>query len=41
MLPTGLADQNHVLWWSDDEIELLAGTSAHDEACGLRAEADS
>ena len=39
MLPTGLDEQNHVLWWADDEIALLAGTSAYDEAVSLRAEA--
>ena len=31
MLPTCRDEQNHVLWWSDDEVSLLAGTSAHDE----------
>ena len=40
MLPSSLATQNSVLWWTDDEVALLAGTSAHDEAISLRAEAD-
>ena len=41
MLPTSLEEQNHVLWWSEDEIALLRGTSAFDEVVSLRAEADA
>lgn len=41
MLPTCLREQNHVLWWSDEEVALLAGTCAYDEAVSLRAEADA
>lgn len=40
MLPASLNDQNHVLWWTEDEIALLDGTAAYDEALSLRAEAE-
>ena len=33
-------DEPHILWWSDREIALLAGTSAHDEATQIRDQAD-
>lgn len=39
MLPSR-DDHSNVLWWSDDELALLAGTSAHGEA-RLIAEADA
>ena len=32
-------DASHVLWWSDAEVALLDGSSAHAEACELRAQA--
>ena len=33
-------DETHVLWWTSTEMALLLGTSAHEEATELRAEAD-
>ena len=33
-------EEPHILWWSDREMALLAGTSAHDEAAQIRDEAD-
>ena len=39
MLPS--RDDHSYIWWSDDELALLAGTSAHGEALSLIAEADA
>ena len=33
--------QNHVLWWSDEEVELLRGTAAYAECASLRAECEA
>ena len=40
VLPRTADEQDHVLWWSEEELALLAGTSAFEEAAGLRSEAE-
>jgi hypothetical protein len=42
LLPTTAADQDHVLWWSDEEVEtLLAGSNVYNQVVRLRADTDS
>lgn len=42
VLPITADDQDHVLWWSDEEVEtLLAGSNVYDQVVGLRADTDS
>ena len=42
MLPVRADErQQHVLWWTEAEVSLLVGTSAHSEALSLRAEAEA
>ena len=39
MLPS--RDGHSYIWWSDDELALLAGTSAHGEALSLIADVEA